>query len=149
VFQGLRGSHGTAHGMRTFEPPKLTGMRKTKRPSPITPLVDVVVKGMQEIKAKDIVHLDLREVPGAVCDHFIICHGDSVTQVEAIARSVERFTMEQIRTKSPGTRKEKRTRAGYCWTMWMWWHTFSSGTCALITVWTSFGRIRSETLTRT
>lgn len=85
--------------MRTFEPPKLTGMRKTRRPAPITPLVDVVVKGMQEIKAKDIVHLDLREVPGAVCDHFIICHGDSVTQVEAIARSVERFTMEHADEK--------------------------------------------------
>ena len=69
-------------------------MRKAHRTATTTPLVDAVVHGMQEVKAKDIVHLDLREVPNTVCDHFIICHGDSVTQVEAIARSVEKFTME-------------------------------------------------------
>ena len=97
--------------MRTFEPPKLTGMKKTRRPTPITPLVDAVVKGMQEIKAKDIVHLDLREVHGAVCDHFIICHGDSVTQVEAIARSVERFT-EQLMKEKPW-HEEGKENAGW------------------------------------
>lgn len=58
-------------------------------------LVDSIVKGIQEVKGKDIVHLDLREVPNTVSDHFIICHGDSATQVEAIQRSVERFTTEK------------------------------------------------------
>lgn len=74
-------------------------MKKAHRPAPPDPLVDVVVKGMQEVKAKDIVHLDLRRVPNAVCDHFIICHGGSNTQVEAIARSVERFTHERLQEK--------------------------------------------------
>ncbi len=53
-----------------------------------TRLVDAIVKGIQEVKGKDIVHLDLRDVPNTVSDHFIICHGDSATQVEAIMRSV-------------------------------------------------------------
>ena len=57
-------------------------------------LVDAVVKGIQEVKGKDIVHLDLRSVPNTVSDHFIICHGDSATQVDAIQRSVEKFTLE-------------------------------------------------------
>jgi ribosome-associated protein len=52
--------------------------------------VDAVVHGMQEVKAKDIVHLDLRGVPNTVCDHFIICHGDSDRAVGAIAGSVEK-----------------------------------------------------------
>lgn len=51
-------------------------------------LVDAVIQGIQEVKGRDIVHLDLREVPNTVCDHFVVCHGDSNTQVEAICRSV-------------------------------------------------------------
>jgi ribosome-associated protein len=31
-----------------------------------------------------------------VCDHFVICHGDSVTQVGAIHDSVERITKELV-----------------------------------------------------
>jgi ribosome-associated protein len=62
-------------------------------------LVDAIVKGIQEVKGKDIVHLDLRGVPNTVCDHFVICHGDSATQVEAIHNSVERFTREQLGEK--------------------------------------------------
>ena len=74
-------------------------MKEAKRPSTISPLVEAVVLGMQEVKAKDVVHLDLREVPGTVCDHFVICHGDSTTQVEAIARSVEKFTLQNAHEK--------------------------------------------------
>lgn len=74
-------------------------MKEAQRPSTTNPLVDAVVQGMQEVKAKDIVHLDLREVPNTVCDHFIICHGDSTMQVAAIARSVEKFTLQQAGEK--------------------------------------------------
>lgn len=52
------------------------------------PLVDAIVAGIQEVKGKDIVHLDLQNVPNTVCAHFVICHGDSSTQVAAISRSV-------------------------------------------------------------
>lgn len=62
-------------------------------------LVEAVVEGIQEVKGKDIVHLDLRGVPNTVCDHFIICHGDSSTQVEAIAGSVEKFAREKAGEK--------------------------------------------------
>lgn len=70
-------------------------MRKTRAKKQSHPLVDAVISGIQEVKGKDVVHLDLRGVPNTVCDHFIICHGDSDTQVEAIAGSVEKFTREQ------------------------------------------------------
>ena len=52
-------------------------------------LVEAVIKGMQEKKAKDISCLDLRNTGNASCDYFVICHGDSTTQVDAIARSIE------------------------------------------------------------
>ncbi|MEZ4757061.1 MAG: ribosome silencing factor [Flavobacteriales bacterium] len=59
-------------------------------------LVDAVVKGIQEVKGKDIVHLDLRGVPNSVAEHFVICHGDSSTQVDAIYGSVEKVVREEL-----------------------------------------------------
>ncbi len=58
-------------------------------------LTDAIVEAMQEKKAKDIVVLDLRELNGAVCEFFVVCHGDSDTQVQAIADGIER----DIKTK--------------------------------------------------
>lgn len=49
----------------------------------------IVTKGMEEKKAEDIVVMDLRSVKGAVSDFFVICSGNSDTQLEAIAESVE------------------------------------------------------------
>ena len=73
-------------------------MKKNKS-APSTQLVDAVVSGIQEVKGKDIVHLDLRDVPNTVCDHFVICHGDSSTQVAAIANSVEKMVRDQTDEK--------------------------------------------------
>ena len=52
-------------------------------------LSELVVKGMQGKKANDIVVLDLRHVPNSVADFFVICSGNSDTQIDAISRSVE------------------------------------------------------------
>ncbi len=59
-------------------------------------LADAVIRGMQERKAERIVRIDLREVPHAVSDLFVICHGNSDTQIEAIARSVEEQTRNEL-----------------------------------------------------
>jgi ribosome-associated protein len=59
-------------------------------------LVDAVVKGIQEVKGRNIVHLDLRGIPNSVADHFVICHGDSTTQVDAIHGSVEKVVREEL-----------------------------------------------------
>jgi len=52
-------------------------------------LCDLVVKGMQEKKAVDIVVMDLRSIKNAIADFFVICSGSSDTQIDAIADSVE------------------------------------------------------------
>jgi ribosome-associated protein len=52
-------------------------------------LTDSIVEAMQNKKAKKIVTLDLTKLNNRVVDMFIICHGDSDRQVEAIAREVE------------------------------------------------------------
>ncbi len=59
-------------------------------------LAETIAEGMQELKAHDIVILDMRQVPNAMADFFVICHGSSNTQVQAIARSVEKHTTQKL-----------------------------------------------------
>jgi ribosome-associated protein len=79
----------------TFDRRKIDRMKKRPDVRPANRSVEAIVYGIQEVKGRDIVHLDLREVPNTVCDHFIICHGDSDTQVAAIAGSVEKFAFQK------------------------------------------------------
>ena len=74
-------------------------MRKTKDTEASELLVKAIVEGMQENKAKDIVILDLRTLSSAVCDFFVICSGDSSTQVDGIANSIARFTRKELKEK--------------------------------------------------
>lgn len=74
-------------------------MRKAKGTRMSHGLLEAVIAGIQEVKGKDIVHLDLRDVPNSACDHFVVCHGDSDTQVEAILGSVEKFALERAGEK--------------------------------------------------
>ena len=47
-------------------------------------LSEVIVKGMQEKKAEDIVVIDLKKVPNAVTDYFVICSVNSDAQADAV-----------------------------------------------------------------
>jgi ribosome-associated protein len=44
---------------------------------------------MQDRKALEIAVLDLRHIQNAIADYFIICSGNSDTQVDAISESIE------------------------------------------------------------
>lgn len=52
-------------------------------------LTELVVKGMTEKKGLDIAILDLRKVKNSITDFFVICSGNSDTQIDALASSVE------------------------------------------------------------
>ena len=54
---------------------------------------------MQEVKAKKIVSLDLRNIELSVCDFFVICHSTSNTHSSAIAESVIEETLQSIKEK--------------------------------------------------
>lgn len=49
-----------------------------------------IIDGIQDVKGKQIVLLDLRDLPDASVNYFIVCQGDSTTQVNAIGSSVRR-----------------------------------------------------------
>ncbi len=64
--------------------------------APSEKLSEVVVRGMQEKKASDIVVLDLRKVKNAVADYFVICSGNSDTQIDSIADSVDEQVFKEL-----------------------------------------------------
>lgn len=72
-------------------------------------LRDLVVKGMQEKKAQDIVVMDLRHVKNAITDYFVICSGNSDTQIDAIAGSIEEEILKVSRV-FPMNREGKMNR---------------------------------------
>lgn len=64
-------------------------MAKKRKNASSEKLSDVIVKGMQEKKATDIVVMDLRKVKNAVADFFVLCSGNSDKQLDAITDSID------------------------------------------------------------
>ncbi len=50
---------------------------------------------MQDKKAESVVSIDLSNVEEAVCEHFVICHAGTGTQVKAIAENVIKHVREK------------------------------------------------------
>lgn len=74
-------------------------MNKTGKESETEQLINAVVEGIRRKKGIDIVKIDLRKINHTECKYFIICHGNSSTQVDAIAHSVE-DTVEELVNES-------------------------------------------------
>ncbi len=58
-----------------------------------------IIKGIEEVKGSDIDILDLREIDTAVCDYFIVCNGNSNTQVNAIVNSIQKVVSKDLKDK--------------------------------------------------
>ena len=54
-----------------------------------------IIKAIQDKKGENIISLDLRKIPEAVADFFIICQANSNTQIKAIADFIE----EEVKNK--------------------------------------------------
>lgn len=54
-------------------------------------LVKRIAEGIQERKGRDIVVADLTATDNTVCKYFVICQGNTPTQVAAIADSVSDY----------------------------------------------------------
>ena len=62
-------------------------------------LITVIIKGIEEIKGIDIQLFDLREIENTVTNYFIICTGNSNTQVKAISQSVQKMVSKELKDK--------------------------------------------------
>jgi ribosome-associated protein len=76
----------------------LLATRKKKRAARLTrnsKIIKTIIHAIQAKKGEQIVSLDLKKIPEAVADFFIICQAGSQPQVRAIADQIQ----EEIKTK--------------------------------------------------
>ena len=62
-------------------------------------LVKSIIKGIEEKKGHGITCINMGQIENAVTDYFIICHGTSSTQVNAIADSVIETVRKELQEK--------------------------------------------------
>lgn len=62
-------------------------------------LLSSIIKGIEDVKGLDIDILDLRGIDNSVCDYFVICNGNSNTQVNAIVGSVQKCVSKELKDK--------------------------------------------------
>lgn len=62
-------------------------------------LVNSIIEGIQELKGKGIVSIDLTEIDNCICSYFVVCNGDSNTHVNSIANSVVHYVHENNKDK--------------------------------------------------
>ena len=75
-------------------------MNKSLKKGETEQLIDAIVEGIQRKKGLDLVKIDLTKINHTECKYFIICHGNSNTQVDAIAHSVEDTVEELMNEKA-------------------------------------------------
>lgn len=62
-------------------------------------LVETIVQGIQEKKGASIVVADLDGIDGTICRQFVVCQGNTPTQVEAIAESIGDMVRQKLGEK--------------------------------------------------
>lgn len=67
----------------------LTTPKKVSRLTRSSKILKVIIKAIQDRKGENINSLDLRKIPEAVSDFFIVCEASNTVQVKAIADWVE------------------------------------------------------------
>jgi ribosome-associated protein len=72
-----------------------------------------IIKAIQDKKGENIISIDLRKIPEAVADFFVVCEASSTTQVKAIADSVE----EEVRKNCDELPYKHEGRQSYQWVL--------------------------------
>lgn len=75
---------------------KVKSLKRQKSNNPAEELNNAIIYAIQQLKGKDIVLLDLRELTDTPADFFIICEGDSVVQIKAIVNKIKTYVKEEL-----------------------------------------------------
>ncbi len=71
----------------------------TKKIAKTDLLITEIIKGIEDVKGENTTILDLRKIDNTVCDYFIICDGNSNTQVSAISGSIQKNVGKKVKEK--------------------------------------------------
>jgi ribosome-associated protein len=70
-------------------------VNKSVRLAKNSKIIRAIIQAIQEKKGEKIISLDLRKIPEAVADFFIVCEASSTTQVRAITDFIEAEVKEK------------------------------------------------------
>ena len=119
-------------------------------------LVQTITEAIQEKKGSNIVIADLRKIEGTISQYFIICQGNSPSQVEAITESVGDFARDRLKEKPShvvglenaqwvamdyGDVLVQKMHSGWRWTTVMCWCISSCPMCVSIMTWSTSGKM--------
>lgn len=62
-------------------------------------LLALIIEGIENVKGENITLLDLRDIDNTPTDYFVICDGNSNTQVNAISGSIQRTVSKELKDK--------------------------------------------------
>lgn len=62
-------------------------------------LIDKIVEAIQDTKGEDIKIFDLSKIENSVAETFIICSGNSNTQVNAVAGNIEKKVRNEVKER--------------------------------------------------
>lgn len=62
-------------------------------------LIDKIVEAMQDTKGEEILIFDLSKIENSVAETFVICNGNSNTQVSAIAGNIEKKVRNDLQDR--------------------------------------------------
>lgn len=62
-------------------------------------LVEKIIEAIQDTKGEDVLVFDLSNIENAVAETFIICSGNSNTQVSAISGNIEKKVRNDLRDR--------------------------------------------------
>lgn len=96
----LREANVIANSENKKKPSTAKRPKKVSTQKETSNLLDAIVEGMQERKAKNITILNLQGLENRVTDYFVICDADSNTHVNSIAESVEEM-VEKLTKEKP------------------------------------------------
>ena len=85
-------------------------------------LIEKIKEGIQEKKGKKIIVADLTSIEDTICKYFVICQGNSPSQVSAIVDSIKEFTRKGADSK-PYAIDGLRNAEWVAMTMPMYWYT--------------------------
>ena len=85
-----------------MEPLTELSLRKKsiKRLNANSRILRVIIKAIQDKKGENVILLDLRKIPEAVSDYFIICQATSQIQIRSIADNIEETVKTEL-SESP------------------------------------------------
>lgn len=71
-------------------------MQEKEKTFTVEELKEAIIEGALEKKARDVIALNLQKVSNASTDYYVVCHGQTDRQTDAIAKSIEETVFNKL-----------------------------------------------------